>query len=103
MGGKGICAKIRRLNKGKKPHEPIYDPDELPAGSIIAVDVSTMLVQSARKLQAARRATVFTKKMITQVRRAEKGTAKVTCDVVANLVRWTQRRPGITAVSFSAL
>ena len=164
-GGKGICKKIRKINKGKKPHEPVYDPAELPAESIVAVDVSTVLVpfvksdegaaqqnaipkqsatsvmdrmeglyvkklepfshkmlccvdaallfkdqvvrhkrnkialESARRLQAARSATVFTKKLITQVRKAEKGTAKVTCDVIANVVRWAQRRPGITAVS----
>lgn len=166
MGGKGVGAKIRRLNKGKKPHESVFDPDELPEGSIIAVDISTMLVPfvksdegaaqqtamptqsvtsvqdkleliyikkaaplhykmlcvvdgnfhfkdqvvrhqrnklailSTRKLQSARSDNVLIKELITQVRRSEKGIAKVTCDVVANVVQWAQRRPGITAVSY---
>ena len=53
MGGKGVGAKIRRLNKGKKPHEPVFDPDELPEGSIIAVDISTMLVPFVKSDEGA--------------------------------------------------
>ena len=44
MGGKDVAKRIRRINKGKKPHEPVYDPEVLPANSIIAVDISTLLV-----------------------------------------------------------
>ena len=165
MGGKNIAKKLRRINKGKKPHEPVYDPDTLPRESIIAADVSTLLVpfvksnegaaqsnampkqsvtciqdkleviyikkvapfghkllcvvdgnfgfkdqvvrhkrnkvaiRSGRQLQSARRATEFTDDLIAKVRKAEKGVAKVTCDVVANVVLWTRHRPGITAVN----
>ena len=163
-GGKGMAAEIRRINKGKKPHEPVYDPELLPAGSIIAVDISTILVPFVKsnegaaqsnalpaqsvtsikdklevvlmkkiapfnhkmlcvvdgsflfkdevvrhkrnkivtdglsKLAAARSAEVFSDALIKQVRRAEKNASKVTCDVIANVIKWTQRRPGITAV-----
>ena len=53
MGGKGVAAKIRRTKKGKKPHEPVYDPELLPPGSIIAVDVSTMLVHFVKSNEGA--------------------------------------------------
>ena len=164
MGGKGVVKKIRRINKGKKPHEPVYDPELLPPGSIIAVDISTILVpfvksnegaaqanampkqsvtsvidkleviyikkvapfrhkllcvvdasfsfkdqvvrhkrikiatNAAQQLAAARKVKVFSDALIKKVRRAEKNVAKVTCDVISNLLQWTQRRPGITAV-----
>ena len=29
MGGKEVAKRIRRINKGKKIHEPVYDPELL--------------------------------------------------------------------------
>ena len=166
MGGKDVAKRIRRINKGKKPHEPVYDPELLPDNSIIAVDVSTSLVPFAKTNEGSAQATsipqqsvtsvqdrweliyikkcapykhrllltfdaefpfkdqcvrhkrskIFNKavaklallrssnqhdsKTIKAVRKAEKGTCKVTCDIVANAVQWASRRPGLTAVNY---
>ena len=40
----------------------------------------------------------FDTELLKKLRRAEKRMAGVTCDVVANAVQWTRRRPGKTAV-----
>ena len=37
--------------------------------------------------------------LLHKLRRAEKGSVSVTCDVVANAVKWSQKRPGLTTVS----
>ena len=165
MGGKDVAKRIRRINKGKKPNEPVYDPELLPSGSIIAVDVSTVLVPFVKSAEGSAQATsvpvqsvtsvqdklevIYLKKFapyghriilvvdgnfafkdevvrhsrartverskvqltrlrnsdnfdpetIRAIRKAEKGTCKVTCDVVANAVQWTKRRPGVTSVT----
>ena len=44
MGGKDIAAAIRKIHKKSKANEPVFDPELLPAESIIAVDLSTILV-----------------------------------------------------------
>ena len=44
MGGKDVAKAIRRINKGKKRNEPVFDPELLPPGSIMASDLSTVLV-----------------------------------------------------------
>ena len=59
---------------------------------------SKIVTNAAQELAAARNAKVFSDALIKKVRRAEKNVAKVTCDVISNLVQWTQQRPGITVV-----
>ena len=59
MGGKDVAAKIRKINKGGKPHEPVYDPDKLPADSIIVIDVSTMLVPFVKSDEGAAQQTTM--------------------------------------------
>ena len=164
MGGKNIAAAIRKIHKKSKANEPVFDPDVLPAGSIIAVDLSTILVPfvksdagaaqstsipiqsctcvqdkleimylkkvkprkwrlvlvvdgafafkdqvvrhkrnqtkeaAARTLHAIREG-VYDPAVIRKLRRAEKGSVGVTCDVIANAVKWAQKRPGLTTVS----
>ena len=164
MGGKQLAAAIRRINKGKKANEPVFDPALLPPGSIIAVDLSTFLVpfiksdagtaqltsvplqsctsvrdklevmytkkvepyqwkmvlvvdatfafkdqvvrQSRNKVKETAARTVasirslenFDTALVKRLRRAEKGMVNVTCDVVANAVEWSKKRPGITSV-----
>ena len=44
MGGKELTKAIRRINKGSKTNEPVFDPVLLPPDSIIAVDLSTLIV-----------------------------------------------------------
>ena len=165
MGGKNLAAVIRHINKGKKANEPVFDPAKLPPGSIIAVDLSTILVpyvktqegtaqttavpvqsctsiqdklevmykkkvaprewklvlvvdgtflfkdqvvrgsrnkikqSSIEKVNNIRSKRKFDSALIKQLRRAEKGMACVTCDVVANAVEWANKRPGVTCVS----
>ena len=67
MGGKGVANKIRRINKGKKPHEPVYDPELLPPGSIIAVDISTILVPFVKSNEGAAQANAMPKQSVTSV------------------------------------
>ena len=164
MGGKQLAAAIRRINKGKKANEPVFDPALLPPGSIIAVDLSTFLVpfikadagtaqltsvplqsctsvrdklevmytqkfepyqwkmllvvdaafafkdevvrqsrnkvkeDAARKVANIRSLENFDFATVKRLRRAEKGMVSVTCDVIANAVEWTKKRPGITSV-----
>ena len=164
MGGKDLAKAIRRINKGSKANEPIFDETLLPPGSIIAVDLSTLLVPyikssegaaqmsavpvqsctciqdkleamylkkirprkwrmiavfdaslkfkddvvraarnktkeaAMRKLTAIRQGNEDTA-LLKNLRRAEKGIATVTNDVIANAVKWCQKRPGITSAS----
>ena len=44
MGGKDVAKAIRRKHKGKTPNEPVFQPEKLPSGSIIAMDLSIFLV-----------------------------------------------------------
>ena len=53
MGGKDLAKAIRRINKGSKANEPVFDPTLLPAGSIIAVDLSTLLVPYIKSSEGA--------------------------------------------------
>ena len=166
MGGKDVAAAIRHINKGKKANEPVFDPSKLPPGSIIAVDLSTLLVpyvktqsgtaqvtavplQSCTSIQdklelmykkkvaprkwnlvlvidgtfpfkdqvvrgsrnrtkelaieqvnAIRSGHNFEANVVKKLRKAERGMASVTCDVVANAVEWAKKRPGKTCVSW---
>ena len=166
MGGKDVAKRIRRINKGSKANEPVYDSELFPDGSIIAVDVSTVLVPFVKSAEGSAQATsvpiqsvtsvqdklevIYLKKFaphghrlilvvdgnfafkdqvvrhkrvkeiekataqltqlrknnsfddatIKSIRKAEKGTCKATCDVVANAVQWTQQRPGLTSVKY---
>ena len=52
-GGKEVAKAIRRINKGKKPNEPVFDPELLPPESIIAVDLSTWLTPFAKSNEGA--------------------------------------------------
>ena len=166
MGGKDIAKAIRKIHKKTKANEPVFDPELLPAGSIIAVDLSTILVPfvksdagaaqstaiptqsctcvqdklevmylkkikprqwrlvlvvdgsfafkdqvvrhkrnqtkeaAARTLRSIREGE-YNSSVMRKLRRAEKGSVGVTCDVVANAVEWAKKRPGITTVSVS--
>ena len=44
MGGKDVAKAIRRKHKGKTPNEPVFQPEKLPSGSIIAMDLSIFLI-----------------------------------------------------------
>ena len=46
VGVKDLVKAIRRINKGKKGNEPVFDSEILPpgSGSLIAVDVSCVCV-----------------------------------------------------------
>ena len=44
---------IRRINKGTKPNEPLFDSALLPPESIIAVDLSTWLTPFAKSNEGA--------------------------------------------------
>ena len=165
MGVKDLAKTIRRINKGKKANEPIFDTEILTPGSIIAVDVNTFLVPAIKSnevaaqisavpvqsctciqdklealylkkfkprkwrmlnvfdasfnfkdevIRASRnkikekamqqlidiRATVNSDtSLLKKLRRAEKGIVGVSNDVVANVVKWANKRPGITSVS----
>lgn len=164
MGGTDVAKAIRRTRTGKTPNEPVFQPEKLPPGSIIAMDLSIFLVKHIKsdegaaqvtssplqsctsiqdrlelfyikkcepngwkllavvdatfpfkddvvrakrnKLKADARDMVeqirqeqdFDTELLKKLRRAEKRMAGVTCDVVANAVQWTRRRPGKTAV-----
>lgn len=154
---------IRRINKGKKANEPLFDVALFPPESIVAVDLSTWLTPFAKSNEGAAQLTsvplqsctsvedklevLYSKKVLpykwrlvlvvdsnfpfkdqvvrggrnrikenaqTQVRNIrsanfdqalikrlrsnEKKMASVTCDVVANVVQWANKRPGITTV-----
>ena len=66
-GGNGVCKKIRRINKGEKPHESVYDPENLPANSTIAVDVSTMLVPFMKSDEGASQQNVMSIQSATSI------------------------------------
>ena len=158
MGGKDVAAAIRKLNKGKKPNEPVFDASVLPPGSIAAVDLSTILVPYIKSDECAAQMTAVPKQSCTSIcdrlecmylqkikpfgwlmvlvvdgtfkfkdevvqhlrnktkesgslalasirasrrdrsllkklRRAEKACVSVTCDVVANVLEWCNKRP----------
>ena len=164
MGGKDLAAAIRRIHKKGKANEPVFDPEILPEGSIIAVDLSTLLVpylktdagaaqstavpmqscnciqdklevmylhkveprkwrlvlvidgsfpfkdqvvrSQRNKIKEAAIATLdkirkgdYDASLLRKLRKAEKGSVRVTCDVVANAVKWAKKRPGLTTVS----
>ena len=44
MGGKDLAEAIRKLQPGDKPNLPIFESALFPKGSIIAMDLSTLLV-----------------------------------------------------------
>ena len=44
MGGTDVAKAIRRIGKGKTANEPVFQPEKLPRGSIIAMDLSIFLV-----------------------------------------------------------
>ena len=44
MGGTDVAKAIRRVAKGKTPNEPVFQPEKLPTGSIIAMDLNILLV-----------------------------------------------------------
>ena len=63
-----MVQKFTRLNTGGKPYESVYDPEELPAeGSIIAVDISTMLVPFVRSDEDASQQTAIPTQSATAV------------------------------------
>ena len=65
MGGKNIASKLRSINKGKKPHESVYDPEVLPRGSIIAADVSTLLVPFVKSNEGAAQSNAMPRQSVT--------------------------------------
>ena len=67
MGGKDVVKRIRRINKDNKPHEPVYDPELLPAGSIISVDVSTLLVPFVKSNEGSAQLTAIPLQSVTSV------------------------------------
>ena len=165
MGGKNLAKAIRRINKGSKANEPTLDPKLFPAGSIIAVDLSTLLVPYVKSKEGAAQTSavpaqsctciedkleaMYLKKikprkwrmvsvidasldfkdevvrasrnkikeaamreliairgvgdrdasLLKKLRKAEKGISSVTNDVIANAVKWSRKRPGLTCVS----
>lgn len=44
MGGTDVAKAIRHMHKGKTANEPVFKPEKLPRGSIIAMDLSIFLV-----------------------------------------------------------
>ena len=50
------------------------------------------------RVNAIRRGHNFDADVVKQLRKAERGMAGVTCDVVANAVEWAKKRPGRTCV-----
>ena len=163
MGGKDLAKAIRRIHKKIKANEPVFDPKLLPEGSIIAVDLSTLLVPYLKTDAGAAQATAvptqsctciqdklevmylhkikprkwrlvlvidgtfafkdevvrsqrnktkeaaaenldkirkgnYDVSLLRKLRRAEKSSVRVTCDVVANAVKWSKKRPGLTTV-----
>ena len=158
-----MAAAIRHIHKKGKANEPVFDPELLSEGSIIAVDLSTLLVPYLKTDVGATQATAVptqsctciqdklevmylhkikphkwrlvlvidgtfafkdevvrsqrnkTKETATEnlnkirkgnydvsllrkLRRAEKSSVRVTCDVVVNAVKWSKKRPGLTTV-----
>ena len=51
MGVKHLAKAIRHINKGNKANEPMFDEILLPSGSIIAVDLSILLVPYIKSIE----------------------------------------------------
>lgn len=62
-----MAAAIRKLQKGSKPNQPVFDAELLPKGSIIAMDLSTFLVPFVKSQEGAAQTTAVPVQSCTSV------------------------------------
>ena len=67
MGGKDLAAAIRKLQKGNKPNQPVFNEELLPKGSIIAMDLSAFLVPFDKSQEGAAQTTAVPVQSCTSV------------------------------------
>ena len=67
MGVKDLTAVIRKLQKGNKPNQSVFDTELLPKGSIIAMDLNTFLVPFVKSQEGAAQTTTVPVQSFTSV------------------------------------